>query len=73
MTLSQNVGNDKKISCTDELKMVKKMARAKDSELDQLQLRVKSSEGEFVQGTVCHCTVWHLCIYAKYNVCLCKC
>ena len=47
--------------------MVKKMARGKDLEVDQLQSRVNSSEGEFVQGTLCRelcaITLCGLCVY----------
>ena len=41
--------------------MLNKMARAKDLELDQLQLRVNATEGESMQGIGCHCTV--KCLY----------
>ena len=42
------------------------MARGKDLEVDQLQSRVNSCEGEFVSGTLCRNIVWHLCICANY-------
>ena len=35
-------------SFLDELKMVKKMVRAKASELNEMESRVKSSDGEYV-------------------------
>ena len=50
--------------------MVKKMARGKDLEVDQLQSRVNSSEGEFVSAVSCHNIVWLLCICANMHVSL---
>ena len=49
--------------------MLNKMARAKDLELEELQLRVNATEGESMHGICCNCIVWHLYYLCKFCPC----